>query len=122
MGEKELRELLLERLHIELNLFKDSILQKEKGDIYEASFKIEIFVNIYEILMEDVKELGKDGVRSLLYWRYGILESLYQEWLGREDSFYEELRDYVNDEMRAIAEAGKRKEKDDCAEQYDQAA
>ena len=122
MGEKELRELLLERLHIELNLFKDSMLKKEKGDIYEASFKIEIFVNIYEILMEDVKELGKDGVRSLLYWRYSILESLYQEWLGREDSFYEELRDYVNDEMRAIAESGKRKEKEDDAEQYDQAA
>ena len=122
MGEKELRELLLERLHIELNLFKDSMLQKGKGDIYEASFKIEIFANIYEILMEDVKELGKDGVRSLLYWRYGILESLYQEWLGREDSFYEELRDYVNDEMRAIAESGKRREKEDGAEQYDQAA
>ncbi len=122
MGEKKLRELLLERLHIELNLFKDSMLQKTKGDIYEASFKIEVFVNIYEILMEDVKELGKDEVRTLLCWRYGILESLYQEWLGRKDSFYEELRAYVNDEVRAIAESGKRKGEEDGAEESDQAA
>ena len=122
MGEKELRELLLERLHIELNLFKDSMLQKEKGDIYEASFKIEVFITIYEILLEDVKELGRDGVRTLIYWKYGILESLYQEWLGREDSFYEELRTFVDDEMRVIAESGKRKEEENGAEESDQAA
>ncbi len=122
MSEKKLRELLLERLHIELNLFKDSMLQKTKGDIYEASFKIEVFVNIYEILMEDVKELGKDEVRTFLCWRYGILESLYQEWLGRKDSFYEELRAYVDDEMRVIAESGKRKGEEDGAEESDQAA
>ena len=104
MGEKELKELLLERLHIELNLFKDSMLQKEKKEIYEGSYKIEVFVNVYEILLEEAANLDMETIRGLLYWRYGILESLYQEWLTRDDGSYEELRVYVNDEVRVIAQ------------------
>ena len=38
MEEKELKELLLERLHIELHLFRDSMLQKTKKEIYEVLF------------------------------------------------------------------------------------
>ena len=118
MSEKELKELLLERLHIELNLFKDSMLQKEKGEIYEASFKIEIFINIYEILLEDVEGLGMDEVRRLLHFKYGILEALYQEWLTRDDGSYDELKDYVNDEVRVIAqpEDSSKKEEEDGTE------
>lgn len=40
MEEKELKELFSERLHIELHLFRDSMLQKTKKEIYEASYKI----------------------------------------------------------------------------------
>ncbi len=117
MSEKELKELLLERLHIELNLFKDSMIEKSKRDIYEASYKIEIFVNVYEILLEDVGSLGMDEVRRLLYWKYGILESLYQEWLTRDDGSYEELKAYVSDEVRVIAqpEDSNKKEEEDGA-------
>ena len=49
MDEKELKELLRERLHMELQLFKDSMLLKEKEDIFRASYEIEIYVNLYEI-------------------------------------------------------------------------
>ena len=47
MEEKELKEILLEKLYIELHLFKDSMLQKTKKEIYEASYKIEVYVNVY---------------------------------------------------------------------------
>lgn len=79
MDEKKLRELLRVRLHMELNLFKDSILQKAKEDIYRASYKIEVFVNVYvyEILLEDADVFGTEEVRTLLYWEHGILEALY---------------------------------------------
>ena len=39
MGEKELRELFQQRLYMELMFFKDSVLQKEKGDIFKDSYK-----------------------------------------------------------------------------------
>ena len=104
MEEKELKELFSERLHIELYLFKDSMLRKTNREIYEASYKIEVYVNIYEILMEEVENLDIETVRGLLYWKYGILESLYEEWLGYRDDSYDELKSYVGSELSVMAQ------------------
>ena len=103
MEEKELRELFLERLHIELHLFKDSMLRKTKKEIYEASYKIEVFVNVYEILLEDAENLDPEMLRGILHWKYGILESLYEEWLGRDDNSFDELKSYVGSELVVMA-------------------
>ena len=85
MEEKELRELLQQRLHLELMCFKDSILQQGKEDIFNASYKIEIYVNLYEILLVHTENLQKGMIRELLGLGFGILDSLYQGWLDRED-------------------------------------
>ena len=116
MEEKELKELLLERLHVELQLFKDSMLCKTKEDIYEGSYKIEVFVNVYEIPMEEIRNLDAETVRGLIYWKHGILESLYQEWLTRDDGSFDELKAYVGDEVRGIAQQENRKELKDGAD------
>ena len=114
MDEKELRELFRERLHMELQLFKDSILKKEKEDIFRASYEIEIYVNLYEIFAVHTDNLPVNILRRLLNLNFGILESIYQEWLGREDSFYDELRDYACRELENILETGNTKRgKDD---------
>lgn len=113
MEEKELRELLRGRLYMELNLFKDSMLQKAKEEIYGASYQIEVFINVYEILLEDADGLGIDEVRTLLYWKHGILEALYQEWLGREDGILDELRAYVGGELQAMIHSGRGKVRED---------
>lgn len=102
MGEKELRELFLQRLYLEYMLFKDSMLQKEKGDIYKDSYKVEIFVNLYEILVSHAENLNSNTIRGLLNLNFGILEFLYQEWLHREDTFYEELTEYACSELEAV--------------------
>ena len=102
MDEKELRELLRERLHMELQLFKDSMLQKDKEDIFKASYKIEIYVNLYEIFAAHADSLPGDTIRRLLKLNLGILEAVYQEWLGEEDGFYDELRDYACSELENI--------------------
>lgn len=104
MGEKKLRELFQQRLYMELILFKDSVLQKEKEDIFKASYKIEIFVNLYEILVSHAENLSSNTIRGLLNLNFGILEFLYQEWLDREDNFYEELREYACYELEALPE------------------
>ena len=120
MEEKELKELLLERLHIELHPFRDSMLQKTKKEIYEASYKIEVFVNVYEILMEEVENLDSETLRGLLHWRYGILESLYEEWLGYRDDSYDELKAYVGSELGVMAQGdiSCRREREDGEKLY----
>lgn len=106
MDEKELKELLRERLHMELQLFKDSMLQKEKEDIFSASYEIEIYVNLYEIFAAHSENLQSDVTRRLLNLNTGILESTYQKWLGKEDSFFDELKAYACNELKNISEMG----------------
>ena len=120
MEEKELKELLLEKLHIELHLFKDSMLQETKKEIYEASYKIEVFVNVYEILLEDTENLDSGTIRGNLHWKYGILESLYEEWLGRDDNSFDELKAYVGSELDVMAQGdiSCRRESEDGEERY----
>ena len=87
---------------MELLLFKDSMLQKEKEDIFKASYRIEIYVNLYEILVTQTENLQCGMIRGLLELNFGILDHLYQEWLDREDSFYAELREYACYELETI--------------------
>ena len=102
MDEKVLRELLRARLHMELQLFKDSMLQKGKEDIFKASYRIEIYVDLYEIVLAHVENLQSGMIRELLGLGFGILDHLYQEWLDREDSFYVELKEYACNEFEMI--------------------
>ena len=102
MEEKEMRELLQQRLHLELMCFKDSMLQQGKEDIFKASYRIEIYVNLYEILLAYTENLQSGMIRELLGLSFGILDHLYQEWLDREDSFYAELREYACYELETI--------------------
>lgn len=116
MEEKELRELMRARLHMELQLFKDSILQKGKEDIFKASYRIEIYIDLYEIVLAHVENLQSGMIRELLGLGFGILDHLYQEWMDREDSFYVELKEYACNELEAIPEKlnldGEKEEKD----------
>lgn len=103
MDKEGLRELLLQRLHIELLLFRDSMLQKEKEDIFQDSYRIEIYVDLYEIFVEQADTLREDTMRMLLNLNCGILETVYQKWMGKKDSFYDELHTYVCDELELIS-------------------
>ncbi len=75
-----------------------------KGRYLQDSYKIEIYVNLYEIFAAHTDSLTADMIRRLLYLNIGILETVYQEWLGREDSFFEELRVFACSEIENIAE------------------
>ena len=105
MDEKELRDLLSKRLYIELQLFKDSILQQAKEEIYKSSYKIEVYVNAYEILLEGMEDLEKDMMHRLLYRKDSILEALYQEWFARAATVFEELKTNIGSGLEAIIKA-----------------
>lgn len=116
MDEKGLRELLMQRFHMELLLFKDSMLQREKEDIFKESYKIEVFVDLYEIFVEAAADLDEDTMRGLVNLNFGILESVYQKWMERKDGFYDDLQDYASRELGIISEMGRtggEKEDDD---------
>ena len=102
MDERELREIFLERLHLEVQLFKDSMLRRSRADIYARSYKIELYVNLYEIFVMEAERMSEPLLRRLLYQRSGILDAFYEEWLNKDDSFYTELRDYVEDELDVL--------------------
>lgn len=112
MDEKKLREIFLERLHVEMNLFKDSMLCRNKADIYAGSYKIELYVNLYEILVAEAERMQEPLLRKLLYRDSGVLDAFYEEWLTKDDSFYTELRDHVEDELDVLwaGEEDRRKE------------
>jgi len=76
MDENELRDLLSKRLYIELQLFRDSMLRKEKEDIFKSSYEIEIYVNLYEIFMVHLENLDIDTMRRILNLKFGIMEHL----------------------------------------------
>ena len=106
MDENELRDLLSKRLYIELQLFRDSMLRKEREDIFKSSYEIEVYVNLYEIFMVHLENLDIDTMRRILNLKFGIMEHLYQEWLSRDDSFFDELRAFACDELGVLSELG----------------
>ncbi len=79
MDVKELKKLLLDRLYLELQLFKDATLQQEKEEIYKSSYKIETFTNIYEILLEGAGQLKERTVRRLILILSAHGNLLFQE-------------------------------------------
>ena len=70
MEENGLRDLLSKRLYIELQLFKDSMLQREKEDIFQSSYEIEIYVNLYEIFMMHIGNLDIGIMHRLLNLKF----------------------------------------------------
>lgn len=103
MDQEGLRDLLSKRMYIELQLFKDSMLRKEKEEIFKSSYTTEVYVNLYEICLEYMEGMDSDTLRRLLVTGTGILDSIYQEWLIRKDSFYDELKECACSELDVLS-------------------
>lgn len=93
------RRIFLKKIYEEYLEFKDKLLQKSKDDIYGDSYKIEVFVNLYEILVEKSDYLSSEILRNLLNQSV-ILETLYNSWMKKEDSSYDELKQHVEEELK----------------------
>lgn len=104
MGEKEGKRLLAKRLYLELRMYRYAILRKSKKEIYESSYKTEMMTAIYEVLLESLEYINENTVCNLLYWNESILEFLYEEWLKKEDSSFEELKAHVGAELGIVPE------------------
>lgn len=95
----EIKELFYKRIYAELLNFKNDMLTQDKEIIYRSSYKIEFFVNVYEILVDQAEKQSEAVLYRLVYQCTGILDSLYEEWLRMEDNTFSELKEYVFNEL-----------------------
>lgn len=94
-----IKALFCRKIYEELQIFRQAVLCQEKENIYGESYKIDIFVNLYEILAEQADKLSDDALKKLLNQSTGILAYLYDSWMKKEDSSYSELEKHVLEEV-----------------------
>ena len=103
-----MKERFCNKLYEELQSFQNELLGKSKEDILNASYKREVFVNLYHILLEVADELSEALLLNLVSQSVNILESLYSDFISdsSEDSLYEDLRHHVQKEFDENSEEG----------------
>ena len=95
---EELRLTFCKKIDDEYMQFRNALLTQKKEDIFEAAYKIEIFMFLYEILIEKSEELSGAALKNLITLPR-LLEVLYSYWLKKEDGWFEELALYVESEL-----------------------
>ena len=102
----ELKERFCKKIYDELQGFQKNIMKKSKKDILDSSYKNEVFVNLYYILLGAADELSDALLSNLLNESTNILESLYSNFISDsgEDALHEELKDYVMQEFEESEE------------------
>lgn len=91
---QSLNQKLAERVEGELADFREDILSKSPQEIYDAAYQI--------ILKNDIVECFSDADYSpqaakALMKSPNLLQDIYEEWIEREDSHMDELRQTVAD-------------------------
>lgn len=94
---------LLDRIYGEYQAYRADILGLPNAEIFGKCYEIDTVVNIYEILMEKVQELPEDTLAALLSHK-NILMELYDSWMAKNDSSYQELVSHVEDEIEVIVD------------------
>lgn len=97
-----MKERISERIYGEYQAYRAGILGLSNAEIFGRSYEIDTVVNIYEILMEKVQGLPDDTLAALLPHK-NILMELYDSWMGKDDSRYQELSGHVEEEIEAFA-------------------
>lgn len=99
-----MKEYFLNMIFGEYQAYKASVLGCTNSEIFGKSYEIDSIVNIYEILVEKADKFPDDILAALMK-RGNILRNLYDLWLKKEDSAYQELEAHVMVEIEYWAAA-----------------
>ena len=94
---QSLNQKLAERVQRELADFREDILSKSPQEIYDAAY------SDYQIILKnDIAECFSDVDYSTLASKAlvkspNLPQDIYEEWIGREDSHMDELRQTIVD-------------------------
>ena len=91
---QSLNQKLAERVEPELADFREDILSKSPQEVYDAAYQIIIKSDIAECFSE--ADYSPQAAKALMK-SPNLLQDIYEEWLGREDSHMEDLRQTVAD-------------------------
>lgn len=90
-------------IYDELRAYKEKALLEDKEQILGKAYEIEVVSNLCIVLEEMADNLSEIVLKDLVGQGTGILETLYQKWLKKEDSSYRELKEHVEAEIRGDA-------------------
>jgi len=79
--------------------FKKKMLKKRKKEIFREAYKIDVFANLYNILTEKAETLS-DGILQSLLSSSGVMDVMYDSWLKKDDSSFDELMQCVEQEIK----------------------
>ncbi|MDE7479484.1 MAG: DUF3848 domain-containing protein [Lachnospiraceae bacterium] len=97
-----MKEHFLERIYGEYQAYKASVLSCPNAEIFDRCYEIDTIVNFYEILVEKAEGMS-DNELELLLKRKRLLMELYGIWLKKSDSTFDDMKNYVDDEIRNMA-------------------
>ena len=91
---QSLNQKLAKRIQRELADFREDILSKSPQEIYDAAYQIIIKSDIAECFSE--VDYSPQAVKTLMK-SPNLLQDIYEEWLEKDDSHMEDLRQTIAD-------------------------
>lgn len=89
------------KINVELEEFKDSILNKSPEEIYNSAYIIDCMINLKETLQEKCSTFELKELRFMVRLP-NILDFLYHEWLDYDDSCTETFDDFICSTIREL--------------------
>ena len=93
-GQQSLNQKLAEKVQRELADFREDILSRSPLEIYDAAYQIILKSDIAECLSE--ADYSPQEAEALME-SPNLLQDIYEEWLGVDDSHMEDLRRTITD-------------------------
>lgn len=101
-----IREALQIKLYREYLQFKESMLLKDRMDLYGCCYRIDVYRNLYEIMSGLVGRMPPHILEEM-YGKAGILDWLFESWTKVDDNCYKELEEHVEREVLGLGLHGK---------------
>ena len=92
--QEELKQEVIKKIYQEFTDYRSNLRNESSSNLIAETFS-----SLYEVLMEKSTQLSDVALLNLLNMGTGILEGLYEKWLGVKDSSYDELENYVEHEL-----------------------
>lgn len=99
MNKETLKALLGMKLCQELRMFRDEELGLNKDEILGDCFKINMYIVIYEILIENMNQMTKSTISGLVDCPGNIINQIYESWLEANGDDYERIKQFVEKEV-----------------------
>ncbi len=93
---------LFDRIYGEFQAYRASIFNLSRNEMFSKSYESYIITSFYEIIVENIEHFSEEIINGLLE-SGNILSGLYEEWLKTDDGEYDELRNFVLDEIGTIS-------------------